>query len=341
MKLPFNLPGQQEKSKAPRLGRISPIDVEVSDPIGDWYYFGRVEMWEKEFEFAQKPATEASFVCKKCNAQYTLPPDARRCPKCSNFLTRASETPKDGEKRRLHFYRLMTNFREDEKIIVTDEDYIQNADQVPYTQTRRGRNRMFQVIMVAFGMVYALTLYLMALFIQAGPSIIYYTQQVTGLEWDVGNVAFVFISGAMIWAWSARYHHYVSDWEIQPLRINSVKGNTDFYLLTNSSKLPVFETVLRLGKLEKPAIDDMVAAVRQFEKEEIDRLQSQLEGTRYQLDVTQLQAYVNGEDAQETAMVTRNVRVKERMDMMRYVFLTAAVGVIGLIVGVLVFGVGA
>lgn len=340
MRLPFNLPWQRDKGKVPRLGRISPIDVEVSDPIGGWYYFGRVEMWEKEFEFSRKPS-EASFLCKKCNIQYVLPPDAKRCPKCSSFLGAAEEAPKGTEKRKLYFYRLMTNFREDEKIIVTDEDYIQNADQVPYTQTRRGRNRMFQVILVAFGMVYALTLYLMALFIQAGPSIVYYTQQVTGLEWDVGNVAFVFISGAVIWAWAARYHHYVSDWEIQPLRINSVKVNTDFYLLTNSSKLPVFETVLRLGKLEKPAIDDMVAAVRQFEKEEIDRLQSQLEATRYQLEITQVQGYNMGQDALETSLVTRTVRVKERQDMMRYAFLTAAVGVIGLIVGVLVFGVGA
>ena len=134
MNLPFL---HNSDKKKPRLGRASPIDVEVADTVGGWYYFGRVEMWEKEFELAPSPD---------------------------------DPEPAKPEKRKLFFYRLMTNWREDERIIVSDEDFIHNAEQIPYTQTTRGRNRMFQIIMVAFGMVYALTLYLTALFIQAGPS---------------------------------------------------------------------------------------------------------------------------------------------------------------------------
>ena len=303
MSLPFL---RNSDKKKPRLGRVSPIDVEVADTVGGWYYFGRVEMWEKEFELAPSPD---------------------------------DPEPAKPEKRNLFFYRLMTNWREDERIIVSDEDFIHNAEQIPYTQTTRGRNRMFQIIMVAFGMVYALTLYLTALFIQAGPSIIYYTQQVSNLEWDVGNVAFVFVAAAVIWAWAARYHHYVSDWEIQPLRINSVKVSTDFYLLTNSSKLPVFETTLRLAKLQKPAIDVMVSAMRQFEKEEIDRLQSQVESTQDQLSVTYAHGFANRQDAIEHSLATRTMRTRDKIDTTRMGILMAAIGIGGLIIGILASGV--
>lgn len=313
------------------MGRISPIDIEVSDTIGDWYYFGRVEMWEKEFEFDQKAPVEVPFLCEKCNIPYMFPPDSKHCPKCRGLLTTAKEQSKGAEKNKLHFYRLMTNFREDEKIIVTDEDYIQVADQVPYTQTRRGRNRMFQVIMVAFGMVYALTLYLMALFIQAGPSIIYYTQQVTGLEWDVGNVAFVFISGAVIWAWAARYHHYVSNWEIQPLRVNSVKTPADFYILTNSNKLPVFETVLKEAKLKAPEIDRMVEAARGFPAQEIHRLQSRAEFLEDALEETEFDAIDGWNDAREGGFVTRNKRVLMKQDMQKWISITVMVAVVAVV----------
>ena len=341
MTLPLSslFPWSKRQDKLPRLGRLSPVDVEVADPIGDWYYFGRVEMWEKEFEFKPRADREISFTCKKCSSVFTLPVGARHCPRCSSFIKPTNESSSEPAPKKLYFYRLLTAYREDEKVIVSDQDFVQTADQIPYTQTRRGRNRMFQVIMVAFGMVYALTLYVMALFIQAGPSIIYYTQQVSSLEWDVGNIAFVFVSGASIWAWAARYHHYVSDWEIQPLRINSVRVSTDFYMLTNSSKLPVFENVLQLASLSKPEIDNMVEAVRSFEKQEIDRLQTMLSGTRYQLETTEVEAAAQGLDNIESKLLTRKEKVRERLDVMRYMFFIAVTGVVMLIVGLLAAGV--
>ena len=298
MKLPFGIVLNDEDRKLPRLGRISPIDIEVSDAVSGWYYFGRVEMWEKEYKFADRE-----------------------------------------EKSKLFFYRLLTDFREDEKLVVTDQDFIHDADQIPYTQTRKGRNRMFSVIMVAFGMVYALTLYLMALFIQAGPSIVYYTQQVAGLEWDVGNIAFIFISGALIWAWAARYHHYVSDWEIQPLRYDSVKVSTDFYILVNSSKVPVFEKTLELARLDRPAIDSMVAAARAFPKEELDKVQGLLKAARMDLTHTEIQATAQHFDKTEIGLLAQKYKLRERPDMIRTAFLVGVVGIVGLIIGIIASGV--
>ena len=339
MPLSSLFPWSKRQDKLPRLGRLSPVDVEVCDPIGDWYYFGRVEMWEKEFQFKPRADREISFTCKKCSSIFMLPAGAKHCPKCSSFIKPAEAAPAEPAAKKLYFYRLLTAYREDEKVIVSDQDFVQTADQIPYTQTRRGRNRMFQVIMVAFGMVYALTLYVMALFIQAGPSIIYYTQQVSSLEWDVGNIAFVFVSGAAIWAWAARYHHYVSDWEIQPLRINSVRVSTDFYMLTNSSKLPVFENVLQLASLPKPEIDNMVQAVRSFEKEEIDRLQSMLEVTRDQLETTEIKAAGVRLDSVEQNLLTRVERRRDKVDMTKTMFMLAAVSIVSLVVGIIASGV--
>ena len=339
MPLTSLFPWSKRQDKLPRLGRLSPVDVEVADPIGDWYYFGRVEMWEKEFQFKPRPNKEISFTCKKCSSVFMLPPDARHCPKCSSFIKATNEASAEPAAKKLYFYRLLTTYREDEKVIVSDQDFVHDADQIPYTKTRRGSSRMFQVIMIAFGALYALTLYLTALFIQAGPSIIYYSQQAATLEWDVGSIAAVFLSGAVMWAWNGKYNHFVSDWEIQPLRINSVKVSTDFYILTNSSKLPVFENVLQLASLAKPEIDSMVEAVRQFEKQEIDRLQTMLSGTRYQLETTEVEAAAQGLDNIESKLLTRKEKVRERLDVMRYMFFIAVTGVVMLIVGLLAAGV--
>ncbi len=333
MALPFKLPWQAAGDRKPRLGRLSPVDVEVSDSVGDWYYFGRVEMWEKEFEFNDEPL-EQTFHCKRCEKDFTLPSGSKHCTVRGGFIASTTSKPDKPQKHMMYFYRLLTNFREDEKIIVSHRDFIHNANQIPYTQTRRGRNRMFQVIMIAFGMVYALTLYVMALFVQAGPSIVYYTQQVSGLELDVGNIAFVFVAGAVIWAWAARYHHMVSDWEIQPLRVNSVRVSTDFYLLTNSSKMPVFETVLELAKAPQPEIDRMVAAAREFPAQEIHRLQGRVEFLEDSLEETELDAIDAWQDAREGGMITRNKRVAMKQDTQKWVTITVVVAILAVLVTV-------
>lgn len=338
MDIPFRPPWRPPADKQPRLGRLSPVDVEVSDSVGDWYYFGRVEMWEREYELRNE-AQDGLFHCKRCSADFTLPAGSRHCTHCGGFVSGVDSKAEKTERKKLHFYRLLTKFREDEKVIVTDRDFVQNGNQIPYTQTRRGRNRMFQVIMIAFGMVYALTLYVMALFIQAGPSIVYYTQQVSSLEWDVGNIAFVFVFGALVWAWAARYHHMVLDWEIQPLRINSVRVSTDFYILTNSSKLPAYETVLELAKLKGVEIDRMVAAVRGFAKHEIDMLQEEVGQTHDELDVTYSAGFANALDGLERGLATKTQRIREKRDTVKVVFMLAAVSVVSLIVGIIASGV--
>ncbi len=283
---------QQEKS--PRLGRTSPIDVEVQDTVGDWYYFGRVEMFETE--------TEVGEGDKK-------------------------------EKKKLYFYRLLTKYKEDEKIIVSDEDLVHNANQIPYTRTIKGEKRLQQVILFTFSFIYLLTVYLAYLLVQAGPNIIYYPQVVNMLIWDFGTISSVFAIGAIIWAVEARYHHYVLDWQIQPLRINSVKVNTDFYILVNSSKVPVYQKVQELAQLADNDIDRLVDAVRIFEKSEIDRLQSQVANLQEQLELLQATGMGNYLEGTEVALLSRTQVVRERLNMMKYTaILLFSVAIVALVV---------
>jgi hypothetical protein len=287
---PFN-----GEDKSPRLGVLSPLDVEIHDSVGDWTHFGRVEMFKKD-------------VAK--------------------------------EKGSIFFYRILTKYREDERVIVTTQDFIHIADQIPYTQTRKGKGRLFQIFLLTFLGIYGLTLWMMGVMIQAGPSIVFYQSQVTGLEMDVADVAIAFASIAGSWAWAARYHHYVSDWEIQPLRINSLKGSTDFYILTNSSKAPVWEEMLKLKDIATVDINKLVDAVRQFEKGEIDRLQEANEFYADQLQVTQVAAYGAKQTSLEAALMTRTERVKERQDRVKQVFIIASACAVTFIAAFFIFVVG-
>jgi hypothetical protein len=293
-----------QEEKSPRWGPLSPLDVEIFDPVGDWYYFGRVEMLTKK-------------------------------------LSNGKDT--------LHIYRLLTKFREDEKVIISTQDFIQIADQIPYTQTKKGKDRLFQLFMLTFVAIYGLTLWFMSLLIQAGPSIIYYTSQVRGLEFDVATVAVMFVSIAGSWAWAARYHHYVSDWEIQPLTVNSLKSNTDFYILTNSSKVPIFQETKELVKFAEAEItpEDKAKAttfindVRLFQKEEIDRLQESVEYYNDQLQDLHVDAFSAKQTSLNASLMTRNQRIFERRNSAKYYFylaLTFAVGVIVTVVAMSVVG---
>jgi len=282
------------EDRLPRLGVLSPIDVEIHDSLGDWTYFGRVEMFWKEIS---------------------------------------------KEKGKIYFYRLLTKHREDEKVIASTQDFIHNADQIPYTQTRKGKARLFQVFILAFLGIYALTIWLMSAMIAAGPSIVFYQTQVTGLEIDVADVAVLFVAVAGSWAWAARYHHYVSDWEIQPLRVNSLKSSTDFYILTNSSKVPVFEEVMKLAKIDKSEADTMISAVRNFAKEEIDRLQEANEYLADQVQVAHVAAFDAKQMSIESSLMTRTERIRERKDMTKQLFIIAAVVAVTFAISFLIYSV--
>ncbi len=283
-----------QQEKIPRLGRTSPIDVEIQDTVGNWYYFGRVEMFETETEIGEGD--------KK-------------------------------EKKKLYFYRLLTKYKEDEKIIVSDEDLVQTANQIPYTRTIKGERRLQQVMLFTFSFIYLLTVYLAYLLVQAGPNVIYYPQVVNMLIWNFGTIASVFAIAAIIWAVEARYHHYVLDWQIQPLRINSVKTNTDFYILVNSSKVPVYQKVQELAKLSQNDIDKLVDAVRIFEKNEIDRLQSQVANLQEQLELLQATGMANFLEGTEIALLSRTQIMRERINLMKYIaLLIFSVAIVALIV---------
>lgn len=291
MKNPFSY----DNEKSPRWGVLSPVDVEMYDPVGDWYYFGRVEMLKKDIS---------------------------------------------KEKGTIFFYRLQTKYREDEKVVVSTQDLVQIADQIPYTRTKKGKDRLFQIFMLTFLGIYGLTLWFMSLMIQAGPSIVFYSRQVSGLELDVATVGVMFASVAGSWAWTARYHHLVSDWEIQPLRINSLKSSVDFYILTNSSKAPVFEEVLRLARIDSSSADAMITAVRLFQKEEIDRLQDTNEFLEDQLQVTHVAAFGAKQTSLESSLMTRTERVRDRQDKTKQYFVVAAAVALTFIAAFFIFSVG-
>ena len=278
---------ERREEKALRIGRLSPIDIEIDDPVTDYYYFGKVEMFDTEVHL------------------------------------------KDEEKpRKIFFYRTLTKHREDEKVIVATDDFIANAEQVPYTRSRKGKTTLLMIVFMTYFAIEMLTIYLSYLFVQAGPNIVYYPQEVNSLIWNFGTIAFLFAALAGIWAWSARYHHFVSDWQIQPLIVDAEKSNIDLFILTNSQKLPVAETVEKLKKLTPNDIKEFVHAVRLFQDNTIRTLTDQMRGLNEQLNAIDIVGFATNKKSLELALATREQRYVEKLDSLKWVLLTITVTVV-------------
>ena len=282
----------EREEKSPRIGRLSPIDVEIEDPVTDYYYFGKVEMFDTEAKLDDE------------------------------------EKP-----RKIYFYRTLTKYRQDEKLIVSTEDFIANAEQTPYTRTNKGKASLLTVIFLAYLGIEMLTIYLAYLFVQAGPNIVYYPQVVNSLIWNFGTIAFLFAALAVIWAYNARYHHYVSDWQIQPLIVNAEKSNVEFYILTNSSKLPVTTTIQKLLKLNANEIEKFVHAVRLFQESTIRDLTDQNKALNENLNKIDVEGFAIRKKSIEAALATREERFVEKVDTLKWVAMTIVVAVVfGLVI---------
>jgi len=277
----------ERRERSPRIGRLSPIDVEIEDPVSDYYYFGKVEMFDTEVHL------------------------------------------KDEEKpRKIFFYRTLAKYREDERVIVATDDFIANAEQIPYTQSKKGKTTLLMIVFLAYFAIEMLTIYLSYLFVQAGPNIVYYPQVVNSLIWNFGTIAFLFAALAGIWAWSARYHHFVSDWQIQPLIVDAEKSNIDLFILTNSQKLPVAETVEKLKKLAPNDIKEFIHAVRLFQDNTIRTLTDQMRGLNEQLNAIDIVGFATNKKSLELALATREQRYVEKLDSVKWVLLTITVTVV-------------
>jgi len=276
----------ERKDRELMIGRLSPIDVEIEDPVSRYYYFGKVEMFDTEVHL------------------------------------------KDEEKpMKIFFYRTLANHREDQRIIVSTDDFIANAEQIPYTQSKKGKTTLLTIVFLAYFAIEMLTIYLSYLFVQAGPNIIYYPQVVNSLIWNFGTIAFLFAALAGIWAWSARYHHFVSDWQIQPLIVDAEKSNIDLFILTNSQKLPVAETVEKLKKLAPSDIKEFIHAVRLFQDNTIRTLTDQMRGLNEQLNAIDIVGFATNKKSLELALATREQRYVEKLDSVKWVLLTITVSV--------------
>jgi len=229
--------------------------------------------------------------------------------------------------RKIFFYRTLAKHREDQKVIVATDDFIANAEQIPYTRSRKGKTSLLMIVFMTYIAIEMLTIYLSYLFIQAGPNIVYYPQQVNSLVWNFGTIAFLFAALAGIWAWSARYHHFVSDWQIQPLIVDAEKSNIDLFILTNSNKLPVSEAIQRLLKLTPNDVREFVHAVRLFQDTTIRTLTDQMKGVKKDLNAIDIVGFTSQKKSLEMALATREQRMVERLDSMKWVALTISVSV--------------
>jgi len=235
---------------------------------------------------------------------------------------------KDEEKpMKIFFYRTLANHRDDQKIIVSTDDFIANAEQIPYTQSKKGKTTLLMIVFLAYFAIEMLTIYLAYLFVQAGPNIVYYPQVVNSLIWNFGTIAFLFAALAGIWAWSARYHHFVSDWQIQPLIVDAEKSNIDFFILTNSNKLPVSEAIQRLLRLSPNDIREFVHAVRLFQDTTIRTLTDQMKGVKKDLNAIDIVGFATHKKTLEMALATKEQRFIERLDSVKWVMLTMSVSI--------------
>lgn len=238
-----------------------------------------------------------------------------------------------GQKIRLYLYGLLnTKQSREKKWIVSTQDMMRTANQIPYTQTRKGKGRLLQIFILAFASVYLLSLYFTFLLIQAGPSVVFYSSQVHSLEWQIGTLAFLFMFMAGAWAWTARYHHLVSDWEIQPLEDNSNEFKHDFYILTNSSKNLVYKTVSELEHLSPEGVEQICETVQKLQMREVDSWKAiarQKDNTVDELSVT---GYNIREDARNMSLLTRTELKRQRRDSTKTIFAAVGAAVIGAII---------
>ena len=275
-----------KKEESLIIGRLSPIEVEIDDPVADYYYFGKVEMFDTEVKL------------------------------------------KDEEKpMKIFFYRTLTKHREDERIIVSTDDFIANAEQIPYTSSIKGKTNLLMVVFLAYFVIEMLTIYLAYLFMQAGPNVIYYPQVVSSLVWNFGTIAFLFAALAGIWWWNSRYHHFVSDWQIQPLIVDAEKSNVDLFILTNSQKLPVVETVEKLERLTPNDIKEFIHAIRLFQDDTIRRLTDQVRGLNEQFNAVDIMGFAINKKSLALALATREQRYVEKLDSVKWVLLTISITV--------------
>ena len=270
-----------KKEESLIIGRLSPIEVEIDDPVTDYYYFGKVEMFDTEvhLEDEEKP-------------------------------------------RKIFFYRTLTKYREDEKIIVATDDFIANANNIPYTRSRKGKTTLLMIVFMTYLAIEGLTIYLSYLFTQAGPNIVYYPQEVNSLIWNFGTIAFLLAAAAGIWAWSARYHHFVLDWQIQPYVPDANDTKADLYVLTNSQKLPVAESVVKLAKLSIEGVNRLREQIRTFDIEKFRSLKAQYQALYKTVDRMDIESVSTMLEADEIAFATRNQRYVEKLDSVKYVLLT-------------------
>jgi len=270
-----------KKEESLIIGRLSPIEVEIDDPVTDYYYFGKVEMFDTEVKLTDE------------------------------------EKP-----RKIFFYRTLTKHREDEKIIVSTDDFIANANNIPYTRSRRGKTTLLTMVLMTYFAIEMVTIYLAYLFIQAGPNIVYYPQEVNSLIWNFGTIAFLLAAAAGIWAWSARYHHFVLDWQIQPYKPDANDTKADLYILTNSQKLPVAESVVKLAKLSTEDVDRLREQIRTFDIEKYRSQKAQYQGLLKTVDRMDMESVPTMLEADEIAFATMRQRYVEKLDSVKYVLLT-------------------
>ena len=246
-----------------------------------------------------------------------------------------------GKETELHLYGLLNaEHAKEKKWIVSTQDMMRTANQVPYTQSRKGRARLLQIFVLAFASVYLLSLYFTFLLVQAGPSIVFYSSQLHSLEWQLGTVAFLFIFMAGAWAWTARYHHFVSDWEIQPLDDNPSEFKHDFYILTNSTKNLVYKTVSELERLNPQGVETICKTVQKLQMQEVDswkEIARQKDNTVDELSVT---GYSIREDARNISLLTKTELQQTRQDRAKIIFVAVGATLIGAVVSYFVFLLG-
>jgi len=276
----------EKKEKALLIGRLSPIDIEIDDPVTGDYYFGRLEVFDTEVHLE------------------------------------GEDKPKN-----IFFYRTLAKHREEQRLIMSTEDFIANADNIPYTRSKKGKTTLLMIVFLTYFAIEMLTIYLAYLFIQAGPNIVYYPQQVNSLIWNFGTIAFLFAALAGIWAWSARYHHFVLDWQIQPFVVNAEKSDVDFYILTSSSKLPVSLQVQKLLKLSANDIEKLIHEFKQFQQNIISSLKDQAQTLGEVNRMIGIQGFAIQKKNTEMAFATETRTVIEKLDTVKWVMLTMAVSV--------------
>ena len=188
----------------------------------------------------------------------------------------------------VHFYTLDKASKSEERILAfVDQDPVNEAPQVRYTETEKGWRHKQLVIMAGMSAIDVLFLFGMLTFASAPVSTGQQAQQISAQA--TANLTFLLIAAGWAASIIALYmvmarRTLVGTWEIEPMVHSSLDAHSEAVYLKNSQLTPSSSYLARVLGYSTSTISAFTTAVAKFQADTISTHQEQAQSLRDELD---------------------------------------------------------